>query len=163
MSVRFPLAAVANKWLPICNPRALINASGPVAVRVVDRVPVIEGFKPFEVHFERAPPIHPSELDEIAPIGPRIRRSDDGLTFRARDRIQCCFTTTVGDLPVEGRPEFFRARSDHEAVLKVIQKVLGACVHDDADAHWFVPLDLAPDGFPCHWIGRASATCTRPR
>ena len=32
--VVFPVAGVANRWLPVCNPRAHVDSSGPVVVKV---------------------------------------------------------------------------------------------------------------------------------
>jgi hypothetical protein len=42
--VVFPLAAAANRWLPVCNPRAHVDSSGPVVVKVENFTPVVEGF-----------------------------------------------------------------------------------------------------------------------
>lgn len=158
----FPLAAVANKWLPVGNPRAQVDAIGPVAVRVVNFSPVVEGFKPFQVYFEREPPILSTELNALTSLDSRISSKSDGLEFAAAGGPPMALLYDGQRLVVEGRPEFFRRGSEYEAALKAIHRALGGCVHDDSGAHWFLPLDVAPDGFHSHWVGRGAATCTRP-
>lgn len=108
VSVVFPLAAVGNRWLPICNPRAHVDSLGPVAVKIENFSPVVDGIKPFEVHVERAPPIDENDLAALISSEPRLSRTPDGLAY----------TPTVGPvmplrydgsrLTIPGLPDFFR-------------------------------------------------------
>jgi hypothetical protein len=158
----FPLSAVSNRWLPICNPRAHLDAAGPVTVKVENFVPVVDGFKAFEVHIERAPPIQATDLAALVEMERKLSRTSDGLLYTPTEGLTMPLRYEDGRLTVPGWPEFFRGGSEYEAVLKMIHRALGACVHDDGGAHWFLPLALAPDGFHSHWVGRGSPTCTRP-
>ena len=143
---------------------------GPILVKVSVSgfAPTIEGFEPFRVHIERNPPIGASDVDSLVASDAKVRRIDDRhLEFEpATDRAmpiewdgQC--------LTVPGLPEYFTLGSEYATWLKALARRLGACVHDDANAHWFIePVaalgGIAPDGFHCHWIGRGSEACTRP-
>lgn len=161
--VVFPLAGVANRWLPVCNPRAHVDSRGPVVVKVENFTPVVEGFKPFEVHIERAPPIGEADLAGLVSSVPMLRRTPDGLVFTPPSGPAMPLRYDGSRLTIEGLPEFFRGGTEYEHMLREIRQRLGACVHDDAGAHRFlVGLAVAPDGFHCHWVGRGSATCTRP-
>lgn len=159
----FPLAAVANKWLPVCNPRAHVNSTGPVVVKVESFTPSVSGFKPFEVHIERAPPIGESDLTGLVSSVPSLHRTTDGLIFTPTSGPEMTFRYDGSRLTIDGLPEFFRGGSEYERALRDIRLRLSACVHDDSGAHWFLEnLPVAPDGFHSHWVGRGSATCTRP-
>jgi hypothetical protein len=161
----FSLAAVANRWIPICNPRTHIDATGPVTVKVDRFAPVVDGFKPFEVHFERDPPIQVEELDRLISADPRLSRTPDGLLFVPSAGEPMRLRYDGARLTIQGLPEFFRSGSEYEGAMRTYRTQLGACVHDDSNAHWFLvgpKFDLPPDGYHCHWVGRGSATCTRP-
>jgi hypothetical protein len=161
----FSLAAVANKWIPICNPRTHLDATGPVDVKVERFVPVINGFRQFEVHFERDLPIQSEELDWLVRSDARLSSTPDGLLFCPSFGEPMPMRYDGARLTVPGLPEFFRTGSEYEGALKTYRIQLMACVHDDSNAHWFLigpKLDLPPDGFHCHWVGWGSATCTRP-
>jgi hypothetical protein len=160
--VEFPVTSVPNRWIPVCNPRASLLATAPVSVSVVNSFPRVEGFQPFEVHVERHPPISQSELIEVSrQLG--LIEQDGALAYAPREGAVMALRYNGQRLTVTGLPEFFRAGSDYELMLKKVRQRLGACVHDDAGAHWFIEgLDLAPDGFHCHWVGKGSPTCTRP-
>jgi len=160
--VVFPVASVANRWIPVCNPRAHLSAQGSMRVSVVDSAPIIEGFKPFEVHIEREPPIAGSEVKELAAqLG--LAEKENGIVYAPTDRPALTLRYDGRRLTVPGLPDFFRSGSDYERILKGARAMLGACVHDDAGAHWFLEgLEIAPDGFHCHWVGKGSATCIRP-
>ncbi|MGH8285931.1 MAG: hypothetical protein ACRETT_09210, partial [Steroidobacteraceae bacterium] len=93
---------------------------------------------------------------------PRLSRTAEGMVFTPGEGTPMPLRYDGERLTVAGRPEFFRGGSQYEAILKAIHRALGACVHDDAGAHWFLPLAVAPDGFHSHWVGRGSETCTRP-
>jgi hypothetical protein len=160
--VAFPVASVANCWIPVCNPRAHLTAEGSIRVSVVDSAPIIEGFKPFEVHIEREPPISGSDVKELAAqLG--LAEQENGIVYAPAERSAMTLHYDGQRLTVPGVPDFFRAGSDYERILRRARLSLGACVHDDAGAHWFLDgLAVAPDGFHCHWVGKGSATCTRP-
>lgn len=161
--VVFPLAAASNKWLPVCNPRAHVDSTGPVVVKVENFTPHVYGFKPFEVHIERAPPIGETDLAGLVSSVPMLYRTRDGLIFTPPGGSAMPLRYDGSRLTIDGLPEFFRGGSDYERALKDIRLRLGACVHDDSGAHWFLEgLTVAPDGFHSHWVGRGSATCTRP-
>ena len=161
--VVFPVAAVANRWLPVCNPRAHVDSSEPVVIKVENFTPVVEGFKPFEVHIERAPPIGEADLAGLVSSMPMLHRTPDGLVFTPPGGSAMPLRYDRSRLTIEGLPEFFRGGTEYERVLREIRLRLGACVHDDGGAHWFLEgLAVAPDGFHSHWVGRGSATCTRP-
>lgn len=161
--VVFPLAAVANRWLPICNPRAHVQPTEPVSVKVENFVPIVEGFKPFEVHIERAPPVGEDDLAALLSSDPRLSRTPEGLAYMPAVGSVMELRYDGSRLTVAGLPAFFRGGSEYERELKAIRSRLGACVHDDSGAHWFVEgLAVAPDGFHSHWVGRGSPTCTRP-
>jgi hypothetical protein len=159
----FPLAAIANRWLPVCNPRARLESSGPVVITVENFAPLVRGFEAFHVHVERAPPIIGADLDGLVSSIPRLHRTVDGLVFTPSAGVPMPLRHDGTRLTVQGLPEFFRAGTEYERALKEIRLRLAACVHDDAGAHWFLEgLAIAPDGFHSHWVGRGSATCTRP-
>lgn len=160
--VAFPVASVTNRWIPVCNPRAHLSAQGAVRVSVVDLAPIIEGFKVFEVYIERLPPIAQSEVKELAA---RLGLAEQGndIVYSPASKPAMTLRYDGQRLTVRGLPPFFEAGSDYERILKSARSSLGACVHDDAGAHWFLEgLEVAPDGFHCHWVGKGSATCTRP-
>lgn len=162
VSVVFPVASVVNRWIPVCNPRAQLSAHGPVRVSVIESAPVVEGFKPFEVHIEREPPISRSDVRELA-VRLGLGEQEDSIVYSPSGKPAMTLNYDGRRLTVRGIPEFFRAGSDYERILKGARLTLGACVHDDAGAHWFLEgLDIAPDGFHCHWVGKGSPTCTRP-
>src|ERR1700687_2987746 len=79
--VVFPLGGAANRWFPICNPRAHVHTTGPVSVKVESLSPIAGGFKPFEVHIERAPPIDEGDLAELLSSDPGLSRTPDGLAY----------------------------------------------------------------------------------
>lgn len=159
-SASFPIASVANQWIPVCNPRALISPRGPVRVAVVDSVPIIDGFKPFEVHIEREPAITKSDVQQLAALLGLTERAN-GVAYAPSNRQIMTLRYDGRRLTVLGLPDFFRLGSDYERVLKAARLILGACVYDDARAHWFLEgLEVAPDGFHCHWVGKASYACT---
>lgn len=162
LNVAFPIASVANRWIPVCNPRAHISADGDVRISVVASAPIIEGFKPFEVHIEREPPITASEVKKLA-AQLDLTESGDDIVYAPTDGPALVLRYDGRQLTVPGVPEFFRPGSDYERILKIARSSLGACMHDDAGAHWFLDgMEVPPDGFHCHWIGRGSPTCTRP-
>jgi hypothetical protein len=131
-------------------------------VSVIDSAPIIEGFKPFEVHIEREPPIARSDVKELAArLG--LAELENGIVYAPANRPTMTLRHDGRRLTVPGLPDYFRAGSEYESVLKMARLSLRACVHDDAGAHWFLEgLEVAPDGFHCHWVGKGSATCTRP-
>jgi hypothetical protein len=164
VKIVFPVASVPNRWIRICNPRAHIHSEGPVCISVVDHVPTVQGFKPFEVYIERSPAIASADVRLLLASDVRMMPASDGLTYVSPDGGLMPLRYDSGRLIVPGRPEFFRMGSDYERVLKNAMRTLSACVHDDAGAHWFLEgLGLPPDGFHCHWVGRGSPTCTRPQ
>jgi hypothetical protein len=159
----FPLAAVANKWIPICNPRASLQPNAPVIIKVESFKPLISGFAPFEVHIERAPSISDNDLASLIRLIPRLSRSPEGLEFTPKLGPSMSLRYDGERLTVQGLPDYFRPGSEYELALMSMNFCLGACVHDDSGAHWFLNgLDKAPDGFVCHWVGKGSPTCTRP-
>jgi hypothetical protein len=159
----FPLAALANKWIPICNPRASLQPSGPVVVKVEGFAPQITGFKPFEVYIERAPALSEIDLANLVRLIAGLSRNSEGLQFTPRQGPSMLLRYDGERLTVQGLPDYFRPGSEYELLLMSINFCLGACVHDDSGAHWFLNgLDKAPDGFVCHWVGKGSPTCTRP-
>jgi hypothetical protein len=158
----FPIASVVNRWIPVCNPRAPLTAQGPVRVTVVNASPLIEGFKPFEVHIERDQPISSDDMKALADL---LGLSEIGneLTYAPANGLPMRLLYDGKRLTVRGLPDYFRAGSDYEQVLKRARQILQACVHDDAGAHWFLEgYEVPPDGFYCHWVGKGSPTCTRP-
>jgi hypothetical protein len=163
ISMALTVTGAPNRWLPVCNPRASIGATQPVLVKVQNFRPLIEGFKPFEVYIERAPPISESDVAALVVGLPVLTRTRTGVVFAPLSRLPMSLRHDGERLIVEGVPDFFRAGSQHEQVLKLIRLMLRACVHDDSGAHWFLEgLAIAPDGFHNHWVGRGSPTCTRP-
>ena len=163
--VVFPVTSVPNRWIPLCNPRAHVRPKSTITVDVKNFRPTILGLPEFNVHVERAPPIDAAELHALVNAMPRLRESVGGLEYTSGDGRAMPITFDGTRLSVSGLPEFFVAGSEFSDALKVIATTLRACVHDDANAHWFLEGTLfptPPDGFHCHWIGRASATCTRP-
>jgi hypothetical protein len=159
---RFPVSAVPSAWLPVCNPRAHVRPTGLVSVRIIDGKPDVVGFAPFEVHFERAPPISLDEVDALHGVA-GLRRTQAGLEYVGPTGSPMVLRYDGSRLTVAGLPEFFAPGSATESALRDIRQRLGACVHDDGGAHWFLDgLALAPDGYHCHWVGAGSATCTRP-
>jgi len=163
LSVLFPVLSVPNHWLPVCNPRATIESHGLIRVTVHDSQPAIGGLKPFEVHLERAPPISEKDLDLALSVDPRLGRVAGGLVFTPLIDTPMQMKFDGERLTIPGMPSYFKPGSDYVALLMRLRQLLSACVHDDAGAHWFLEgLDLAPDGFHCHWVGRGSATCTKP-
>ena len=160
----FSVAAVVNRWIPICNPRTHIDATGPVTVKVCRFAPVVNGFKPFEVHFERNPSIEAVELDRLISTDSRLSRVPSGLLFTPGVGEPMLLRYDGAKLTVQGLPEFFRSGSEYEVAMRNYRTQLEACVHDDSNAHWFLvgpKLGLPPDGYHCHWVGQGSATCTR--
>jgi len=162
LKAAFPIASLVNRWIAVCNPRAHVAAQGAVRVNVVNALPVIEGFKPFEVHIERDPPIAHKEVKALAAQLALCEVGDEVIYAPANgSRMPLRYDGKM--LTVSGLPDFFKAGSDYEKVLKVARQILRACVHDDAGAHWFLEgLEIAPDGYHCHWVGKGSPTCTRP-
>jgi hypothetical protein len=160
--VVFPVASIANRWVPICNPRAHVPVQGNMRVSIIDSEPLIEGFRPFEVHIEREPPIAQGDVNDLATrLG--LVQGQNGIAYEPADGPTMVLQYDGRRLTVSGLPDFFRPGSNYERVLKIARVSMGACVHDDAGAHWFLEgLEIAPDGFHCHWVGRGSATCTRP-
>ena len=158
----FPIASLVNRWIPVCNPRAPVTAQGPVRVTVVNASPIIDGFKPFEVYFERDPPISDNDVKALATqLG--LCEAGSELIYAPANGSPMRLRYDGKRLTVPGLPEFFKAGSDYEKVLKSARQLLVACVHDDSGAHWFLEgLEIAPDGFHCHWVGKGSANCTRP-
>jgi hypothetical protein len=162
VKVTFPIASLVNRWIPVCNPRAPLTAQGPVRVTVVNASPLIEGFKPFEVHIERDPPISNDDLKALATLL-GLGEAGNELIYAPANGSPMRLRYDGKRLTVPGLPDFFKAGSDYEKVLRGARQILGACVHDDAGAHWFLEgLEIAPDGFHCHWVGKGSPTCTRP-
>jgi hypothetical protein len=159
----FILATVTNRWIPVCNPRAHVQATGPVLVSVAGFSPKIHGFKRYEVQIERAPPIAEREIDALARLQAlRLRRTESGVTFEPDKGEEMPLVFSDGRLTVEGLPQFFRKGSPYEEVLRMIRTALDACVHDDSNAHWFLPgLQIPDDGFHCHWVGAGSGKCIR--
>ncbi len=152
--VAFPVASVANRWIPVCNPRAHLSAQGSVQVTAVNSSPVVEGFKPFEVYIEREPPIAGIDVRDLA-AGLGLIEQESTLAYAPADRPVMVLRYDGRRLTVPGLPDFFRVGSDYELILKRVRLSLGACVHDDAGAHWFLEgLGIAPDGFHCHWVGK---------
>jgi hypothetical protein len=160
---QFTVASVPNEWLPICNPRATIKPDGLVQVEVAAGVPIIRGFAPFMTYLERAPAIHDGDIAKLLTDEANLQRAESGLLYLAQSGKAMPLHYDGGRLLVPGLPEYFRAQGEFSDALKRIASRLGACVHDDSGAHWFLDeLGMPPDGFQAHWIGRASATCTRP-
>ena len=101
--------------------------------------------------------------DSLTPAQLGLAEEQNGIVYAPADRPTLTFRYDGQRLTVPGLPDFFRSGSDYERILKSARLRLGACVHDDAGAHCFVEgLEVAPDGFHCHWVGKGSATCTRP-
>lgn len=166
-SARFVVLSVPNRWLPICNPRASLEARGIIRVKVQDSQPLIEGFKPFEVYIEREPPIMEDELVAAISADVRLRRFDKrSVEFVPATGEALSMSWDGQRLTIPGLPKFFRQGSEYADAMALLGRRFGACVHDDSNAHWFLePLEvlkMPPDGFHCHWVGRGSPTCTRP-
>jgi hypothetical protein len=167
-SAEFVVLTVPNYVLPICNPRARVPSQNVVRVCVDDSRPIIDGFPPFEIHIERDPPITAAELDALVVSDPRLTRTNDqNFTFKPESGSPLVLRYDGRRISAPGSPEHFVLGSESATWMKALSRRLGACVHDDANAHWFVePVaalgGIPPDGFHCHWIGRAGPTCTRP-
>lgn len=164
--VIFVVLSVSNHWLPVCNPRATIEAANTVSVSVARGIPIIDGYKPFQVYVERDPPITESELVAGIAADTRLSRPDaQSVCAIPAGRGELALRWDGKRLIVPGRPEYFAAGSEYVDILRSLSRRLGACVHDDARAHWFLEsphTPLPPDGFHCHWVGRGSATCNMP-
>ncbi len=163
VKAKFAVLTVPNRWLPICNPRAHVVPSGLVEVTAAGGDLEISGFEPFRVQIEREPAITKPDLD--AAIG-----ADHRLVWMDAEAIKA--TTSGGlsadirwhgdRLTLDGRPEYFERDGEMTAIIRSLAQRLGACVHDDSNAHWFVPgLEIAEDGFHSHWIGNAGPRCNR--
>jgi hypothetical protein len=160
--VVYPVASVVNRWIPICNPRARVVVQSPIRVTVANFSPLIEGFTPFEAHIERNPPI---ALDEVRALAAQLGLREEGVEFiyEPANGSPMPLRYDGQRLTVPGLPEYFKPGSDYEKLLKATRQRLRACVHDDGGAHWFLEgLEIAPDGFHSHFVGRGPATCTRP-
>lgn len=103
----FPLAAVANRWLPICNPRAHLNATAPVIVKVESGVPTVRGFKPFEVYIERDPRLSRADLEALTRMDARITLSAAGVVFTPGEGVPLQLTFDGERLTLTGHPDFF--------------------------------------------------------
>lgn len=164
VGVQFVVLTVPNRWLPICNPRAHLKPDTLVVAKVKDGELRLEGFKPFEVYIERDPPIKPAEFDAALKKDPRLSKPDSKtVRATAKDGATLDMRWDGKRLTMYGRPEHFHSGTEMADVIRQLAERLDACVHDDSDAHWFLPgLEIADDGFHSHWIGHRGPTCNRP-
>jgi hypothetical protein len=166
--VSMSVVSVPNRWIPVCNPRAPVEPIRLVRVRAEVGHPLIEGFKRFEVQIERTPPISEADLSAALNADRRLVRSDEKtIIATCNDKTEFSLRWDGQRLTVDGLPHLFKDGTEPAGLLAALSKRLGACVHDDANAHWFLThLSLGPpipdDGFNCKWIGNAGPTCNRP-
>lgn len=159
----FTVATAPNEWIPICNPRATLKSNGTVEIAVANGVPTIRGFKPFMVYVERAPPIGQADIADLLIAEPKLRRTDAGVEYVSDAAEAMPLTFDGARLIVPGLPNYFIGKSEFANALQRIGQQLRACVHDDSGAHWFLGgMGIPHDGFHSHWVGKGSATCTRP-
>ena len=164
VGIQFVVLTVPNRWLPICNPRAHLKPNALVVAKIRDGKLRLEGFKPFEVYVEREPPITRKDLDAALESDARLSKTDSKTVCAlAKDGATLDMRWDGNRLAMDGRPEHFHSDTEMADLIRQLAERLGACVHDDSDAHWFLPgLDVADDGFHSHWVGRGGPRCNRP-
>lgn len=164
VGVQFVVLTVPNRWLPICNPRAHLKPDSLVVAKVKDGELQLEGFKSFEVVIEREPPISQGDLDAALEADDRLSKVDQGIVrATTKDGASLDIRWDGSCLTMDGRPEHFHSDAEIANIIRQLAEKLGACVHDDSDAHWFLPgMKVADDGYHSHWVGRGGPGCNRP-
>jgi hypothetical protein len=162
VAAKFVVLSVPNRWLPICNPRASIEPIGLLEVVATDGDIELTGFNPFRVQIERDPPITKAAVDAVVEADARLTWLGSTIIRATASDVTASIEWDGLRLTLDGLPEYFRSGSEMAGVIQNLALQLGACVHDDSNAHWFLPgLKIADDGFHSHWVGNAGPTCNR--
>lgn len=162
VAAKFVVLTVPNRWLPICNPRASIEPNGLLEVVAKDGDIELAGFKPFRVQIERDPPITKAAIDAVVEADVQLTWLNATIIRATASDITASIEWDGQRLTLDGLPEYFHTSSEMSGVIQRLAQRLEACVHDDSNAHWFLPeLEISDDGFHSHWIGSAGPTCNR--
>lgn len=164
VDVSFLVLTVPNRWLDIGNPRANITPTGLLEVVANDGELDLKGFQTFQLYIEREPAITQDALDAAIKADGRVRKVDaNKVQIVATDGLTVDMQWDGAKLIFDGRPTYLHNSTETAAVIADFAGRLSACVHDDSNAHWFLPgLEVPDDGFHCHWVGGGGPTCNKP-
>lgn len=163
VNAAFVVLSIENKWMDNCNPRAHIKPAGPARVEARAHSVLISGFAPFMVHIERNPPILHDELVKAVEVIGGLSIVDGGLQFRDETNRRVLLAYDGQRLSIDGTRQNFSRNAPCGDAVRRLALHLGACVHDDARAHWYLQgegFGIPEDGFHSHWIGHAGERCT---